>query len=82
MAKPINQEIIDDILLILEGRRLTGYQIFKLLKDKHPRLSSRLVYHYLYMGMEKGYLKVEKVSESGNFSWGSTAEKKYYSLNK
>ena len=74
MAKQLNLGLMRDILSTLEGGRLTGYQIFKLLKTDHGRLSSRLVYHYLYIALEKGYVKVEKVSESGSFSWGSTTE--------
>ncbi len=51
-----------------------------MIKEKHPYLSARLVYHYLRLGVDKGELNVEESTEKGKFSWGETAKKKYYSI--
>ena len=82
MVKLINQELLNDILSLLTNNKLTGSELYARLRHKHQGLSKRLVYHYLYLGVEKGYLKVETRNELGDFSWGKTAEKKYYRLAK
>ncbi|MCL4400476.1 MAG: hypothetical protein M1348_01745 [Candidatus Parvarchaeota archaeon] len=78
MVKKINEELLSDIINELSGKRLTGYQLFNTLKEKYPLLSKRLVYHYLSIALKRGYVTVEKVNESGKFSWGIFTEKKYY----
>ncbi len=80
MAKKINAELYNNILATLEGKRLTGYDIYKSIKGRYHHLSARLVYHYLRMGVEEGRLAVEESTENGRFSWGETARKKYYTL--
>ncbi len=81
MVKLINQELFNDILALLTNNRLTGSELYAKLKHKHVKLSKRLVYHYLYLGVEKGYLKVEARNELGDFSWGKSVTKKYYTIN-
>jgi Fe2+ or Zn2+ uptake regulation protein len=78
MVKKINEELFSDIINSLTGNRLTGYQIYNLLREKYPHLSKRLVYHYLYIALKRGEVAVDKVMEEGKFSWGHTTEKKYY----
>jgi hypothetical protein len=78
MAKKLNQELMDDIINSLSSQRLTGYQIFNIIKDRYHHLSRRLVYHYLSLALKRGEVKVERVVEKGDFSWGKTTEKKYY----
>lgn len=81
MVRRINHELMNDVLNALENRRLTGYQIFGMIKDRYHHLSRKLVYHYLSLALKKGDIKVEKVTEEGDFSWGKTTEKKYYTKN-
>ncbi len=78
MVKKLNEELLSDILNELSGKRLTGSQIFSILKPKYPYLSKRLVYHYLSIALERGEVAVEIVSEEGKYSWGGLAQKKYY----
>ncbi len=78
MVKKINEELLSDIINSLSDRKLTGYQVFGLLKDTHQNISKRLVYHYLYLALKKGEISVSKVTEEGKFSWGRFTEKKYY----
>lgn len=78
MVKRINQELLTDIVDSLNGKRLTGYQIFAVLEGKYHRLSRRLVYHYLSLALKRGDVKVETVIEEGKFSWGNSSKKRYY----
>lgn len=78
MVKKLNEELLSDLVDELIDKRLTGYQLFDLMKDRYPNVSKRLVYHYLSIALKRGYVKVEKVVEIGKFSWGATTEKKYY----
>ncbi len=78
MAKKINDELLSDIINTLTDRKMTGYQVFGALKDTHPGISKRLIYHYLYLALKKGEISVDKVTEEGKFSWGKFTEKKYY----
>ncbi len=78
MVKKINEELFSDIINSLDGKRLTGYQVFGLLKEIHPKISKRLIYHYLYLALKRGEISVSKVTEEGKFSWGRLTEKKYY----
>lgn len=78
MVKPLNEDLLSDILNELSGKRMTGSQIFSLLKPKYPGLSKRLVYHYLSVALKRGNVSVEAVSEEGSFSWGGMTRKKYY----
>jgi Fe2+ or Zn2+ uptake regulation protein len=78
MVKRLNEDLMSDILNELSGKKLTGSQLFSLLKSKYPSLSKRLVYHYLSVALEHGQVTVETVSEEGKYSWGGFANKKYY----
>lgn len=78
MVKRLNEQLLSDILDELSGKRLTGAQIFTILKPKYPSLSKRLVYHYLSVALKRGEVTVENVQEEGKYSWGPMAHKKYY----
>ncbi len=81
MVRKLNQVLMNDILNVLKGQRLTGYQVFNIIKDNYHHLSRKLVYHYLSVALKRGEVSVEKVTEEGSFSWGKTTEKKYYTKN-
>ena len=79
MSKHFNYDLFNKILEILNGRKLTGYEVYKFLQSEGIITSKRLVYYYLSIGLKKGYLKVETVDSIGKYSWGEVATKKYYS---
>jgi len=76
----IRQNIIELLFFLKEGY---GYDIYRHYMDIFPPVSMRVIYYHLRKGSDLGEFKVNKiVKENGNFSWGSVAEKIYYSLGK
>tara|TARA_Y100000310_G_C20370760_1_gene663377 strand:+ start:373 stop:711 length:339 start_codon:yes stop_codon:yes gene_type:complete len=76
----IRQNIIELLYFLKEGY---GYDIYRHYKDVFPSVSMRVIYYHLKKGTDIGEFKINKViKENGNFSWGSEAEKIYYSLGK
>lgn len=74
----IRQNIVEILYFLGEGY---GYDIYRLYKEIFPLVSMRVIYYHLKKGSELGEFKVNKIiKENGNFSWGSEAEKIYYSL--
>lgn len=74
----IRQRIVD--ILQHEGRAY-GYQIHKIYKQIFPPVTLRVIYYHLRKGVELGEFKLEGVEMSkGEYSWGSDAQKIYYSL--
>jgi hypothetical protein len=60
-----------------------GYQIFKVYRELFPRVTLRVMYYHLKKGVELGEFKQHKVvREEGEYSWGTHAERTYYSLGK
>ena len=58
-----------------------GYNIYKVYCRIFPKISMRLLYYHLNKGAELGEFEMERVAGvEGNYSWGSTAEKVFYSL--
>lgn len=83
-GRPVKSEIRKNIVELLfflkEGY---GYDIYKHYKEIFPPVSMRVIYYHLRKGADLGEFKVNKVvKENGDFSWGSEAEKVYYSLGK
>ena len=76
----IRQNIIDILQYIHRGY---GYDIYKIYKAVFPKVTLRSIYYHLNKGVELGELKIQKKEqEKGQYSWGETAEKIYYSLGK
>ncbi|MBW2975704.1 hypothetical protein KY366_08350 [Candidatus Woesearchaeota archaeon] len=76
----IRQNIIEILFFLKEGY---GYDIYRHYRDIFPAVSMRVIYYHLRKGADLGEFRVNKViKENGNFSWGSEAEKIYYSLGK
>jgi len=74
----IRQNIVEILYFLKEGY---GYDIYRWYKEMFPAVSMRVIYYHLKKGADLGEFKVNKViKENGNFSWGSEAEKIYYSL--
>jgi hypothetical protein len=74
----IRQNIVELLYFLKEGY---GYDIYRHYKDIFPPASMRVIYYHLRKGSDLGEFKINKIiKENGNFSWGSVAEKIYYSL--
>lgn len=74
----IRQNIVELLFFMKEGY---GYDIYRHYKEIFPSVSMRVIYYHLKKGKDLGEFKVNKIlKENGNFSWGSEAEKIYYSL--
>jgi len=74
----VRKRIID--ILFLLGKAY-GYEIYKIYNHVFPKVSQRLIYYHLRKGAALGEIKINKITkESGNFSWGDSAEKIYYEI--
>ncbi len=80
MVRKIDKELMSSIITCISEKEKTGYEVYKELKNKGINVSSRLVYHYLYVALKEGKIDVEQKNELGNFSWGNTVNKKYYRI--
>ncbi|MBL7051204.1 hypothetical protein ISS04_03515 [Candidatus Woesearchaeota archaeon] len=74
----IRQNIIEILYFMGNGY---GYDIYKIYMDIFPKVTMRSIYYHLRKGLELGEFKIHKAgNEKGDYSWGSEAEKVYYSL--
>ncbi|MFH1682560.1 MAG: hypothetical protein ABIA37_02070 [Candidatus Woesearchaeota archaeon] len=74
----IRQNIIEILYFMGKGY---GYQISKVYNEVFAKVSQRSVYYHLKKGVFLKELELNKIEkEEGDFSWGSTVEKTYYSL--
>lgn len=70
---------IAEILAVIE--RGTGYDIFKVYRQVFGQITSRSIYYNLHQGVLLDLFELDEIAtESGSFSWGPKAEKKYYRL--
>ena len=59
--------------------RATGYDLYRIHRDVYGPISSRSIYYNLHQGVLLDDFEIDEVTvESGEFSWGGKAEKKYY----
>lgn len=78
VTSQIRQNIIEILYFLKKGY---GYDIYKVYRNLFPKVTLRSIYYHLKKGTELGELKVNKIiQEKGDFSWGSSCEKIYYSL--
>ncbi len=76
----IRQNIIDILFFLKKGY---GYNIHRIYIAIFPKITMRSVYYHLKQGVKLEEFKIEKIEkEQGDYSWGSEAEKIYYSLGK
>jgi hypothetical protein len=74
----IRQNIIEILNIIKHGY---GYNIYKAYVKIFPAVTMRSIYYHLKKGVALEEFKVHKIEkEQGDYSWGSVAEKIYYSL--
>jgi hypothetical protein len=81
-GRPIKSEIrqnMVEILFVLG--EASGYDIYKIYIEIFPKITLRSIYYHLKKGCSINEFKISKIEKvTGNFSWGSQSEKKYYSL--
>ena len=62
-------------------KKAYGYEIYKHYVAIFPKVTLRSIYYHLKKGVSLGEFMVNKIEkEKGDYSWGSEAEKIYYSL--
>jgi hypothetical protein len=81
-GRPIKSEIRQNVVDILAySGPAYGYDIYKHYIAIYPRVTMRSIYYHLAKGLSIKEFKVDKVKkEKGDYSWGSDAEKIYYTL--
>ena len=81
-GRPVKSTIRQNVVEILHfmGKGY-GYNIYKSYRDIFPTVTMRSIYYHLNKGIETEEFKIAEVKkEEGNYSWGSTVTKTYYSL--
>ena len=81
-GRPLGSEVRQNVIDILNFMgKAYGYQIHKAYKEIFAPVTLRSIYYHLKKGLDLGLFKVEKVERTkGDYSWGTVAEKTYYSL--
>jgi len=81
-GRPIKSEIRQNMVEILNYiKKAYGYEIYKHYVAIFPKVTLRSIYYHLKKGISLGEFIVNKIEkEKGDYSWGSEAEKIYYSL--
>ena len=81
-GRPVKSQIRQNIIEILYflGKGY-GYDIYKVYREVFPKVTMRSIYYHLKKGVEIGEIQIKTVkAEKGDYSWGESAEKTYYSL--
>ncbi len=81
-GRPVKSDIRQNIveILVYSGPAY-GYDIYKHYINIFPRVTMRSIYYHLNKGLMTKEVKIDKVKkEKGDYSWGSDAEKTYYTL--
>ncbi|MBD3164349.1 hypothetical protein GF323_04050 [Candidatus Woesearchaeota archaeon] len=74
----IRQNIVEILYFLHKGY---GYDIYKAYRDIFPAVTMRSIYYHLNKGIETDEFKIAEVKkEEGDYSWGNTVTKTYYSL--
>ena len=81
-GRPTKSEIRQNVVDILFYMKSAyGYEIYKIYKKLFPLVSMRVIYYHLKKGTSLEEFRINRIEkEKGNYSWGETAEKIYYSL--
>ena len=73
----IRQNSVEILYFLGKGH---GYQMYKIYLNLFPKCINEVIYYNLRKGAKLGEFVAKIKQEKGNFSWGPTAEKIYYSL--
>ena len=80
-GRPIKSDIRQNIIEILAVLgKAHGYKIHKIYNEIFSPCTRENVYYNLRKGVVLNEFEVELVKETGDYSWGSVVEKKYYKL--
>ncbi len=80
VGSTIRQNIVEILFHLGNGY---GYQISKIYNTVFPKVTQRSIYYHLRRGILTQEIELHKIEqEQGDFSWGSSVEKIYYSLGK
>jgi len=81
-GRPIKSAIRQNIVEILHYLpKAYGYQLSKIYNEIFPTVTQRSIYYHLRKGLQTQEIEVKTVEqEKGDFSWGPTVEKTYYTL--
>lgn len=75
---PIRQNILEILHYLGKGY---GYQIAKIYNEIFPKVTQRSIYYHLNKGKFTKEIEISKIKqEKGEYSWGDSVEKIYYSL--
>jgi len=83
-GRPVGSNVRQNIIEILHFLGSAhGYHIYKVYKQSLPEITRRGVYYHRKKGTNLRELEVDEIKRtSGDYSWGSEAEKIYYKLGK
>lgn len=79
----IRQNLVEMLAVLAERGKSSayGYELFKIYRNVYPRATLRVLYYHLRKGTVTGEFVIDRVEQSkGEYSWGSAAEKVYYTL--
>lgn len=81
-GRPVKSKIRQNIIEILYFmKKGYGYDIYKSYIDIFAPVTLRSIYYNLRKGEKLGEFKVKEIKkEKGDYSWGTYAEKIYYTL--
>ncbi len=81
-GRPVGSEIRKNIIeLLFHMNKACGYDIHKVYCLIFPKCTRETIYYHLRKGALINEFELEEVKqEKGVFSWGPSAEKKYYKL--
>jgi hypothetical protein len=81
-GRPSKSRIRNNILEILDAKKKAyGYEIYQNYLKIFPKVHIRSIYYHLKKGVMLKEITLRGTrKEKGKYSWGSTAEKVYYTL--
>jgi len=81
-GRPIHSQIRQNMIEILHFLgKAYGYEIYKAYREIYPPVTLRVMYYHLRKGTElKEFKQQHSKVEEGDYSWGRTVERIYYSL--
>jgi len=81
-GRPYHSSIRQNIIEILNIKgKACGYELHKIYMEIFPSATRESIYYNLRTGAKLGEFEVKEVKqESGEYSWGASVEKIYYTL--
>ncbi|MBU0461767.1 MAG: hypothetical protein KJ574_04235 [Nanoarchaeota archaeon] len=81
-GRPVKSQVRQNIIEILHflGKGY-AYDIYKIYREIYAPVTIRSIYYHLKKGVSINEFRVSEIkNESGEYSWGTQAEKIYYAL--